>query len=1131
MKLIQQTRLHYQDDKSDKIYEVDLCEVTNDTYLVNFRYGRRGKELREGTKTDQPVPLAKAQQIFDKLVSDKTKKGYQDANQPFVPIVSNTPEPIEDETPEVTPLSVFEFPEIRKFHILKSLQEYVQPQRSTPLSQKTTTPESLTPPSNTEGNETQSQKPNSIFERFKKWVNPEETSNSSQRPQGNTSPVKNLKNLFKKEEVQKRPLARLLWRVGEFRIQEAVPYLTQVEQGVNPLFNYCLAWAIGRCADPSGLPTLESMTNHAKQYPFLHDILREAKMACLDENMQSQLASVVLQNLPIPIKTAIQSESENTLLERIRAAFQISFTSNEMMADLYLISNHYPIIRRALLEWIKESPLKGGGYFRTFRQFYKAAEFRDDAELFGLVAYRIQKSRPTMNHVQWGGTKLDGRWVQNRDEIKKKNSRIGFSKATKDYMERRSWRTLNRKGEVGDPSYVKMATGILLNYTDADELKVRSHDYWNYFRDANGRWQSQKTTLHYTPFARYLTLNNILFKNSPRFEINKGKNKWLFKNGVTPETPSPQVREEAYPELWDKVPQGLLHLLAESESRAVHEFAVKAAKANLGRIKGLVNLDFVKILLNKSYENTARFGLDLAKAKYNPNQPNIDLVNILLNVNITEARAQGIAWVNEQPSFFLNDADFAVKLLFNPHEDVNTWTDQLLSGALFQEEKSQVVIARAIAMMMAFDEKATDTERKSILNAGSILAKHFQKILSKTSFDLINDLLHHPLVEVQVFGAKILLNHETKVEDLPEELLLGLINGSSPEMRKVGVELLGKLPAEKLLERKNLLYALCVSQYPEVRKAVHPIVTDLSKKHTEFGDELVVLLAPSLLYKEENEGRDEDVLNLLIGNLKDHLRKIPLSQTLNLLYAPRKAAHVLGNHLLQNYTQQQDLTMRQIVRLGDNEMVEVRQWVKDIYNNHIDRIQNELAEAVRLCDAKWEDVRDFSFEFFREKIKEEYWAPEILVSICDSVKPMVQQFGKELITKHFKEENGEQYLLQLSQHPTKELQSFATNYLERFATDKPEHIEKLKHYFITVLSGVNKSRVAKKRIFDFLKNEGMKNEGVAKIVAEVLERQSTTMAIGDKARCIHIMRDLQQHFDGLELPLEKIEFEDYPIDI
>jgi len=83
MKLIKQSQLHFQDGTSDKVYEVDLCEVGNETYLVNFRYGRRGLQLREGTKTDLPVSLEEAEKVFKKLVESKTKKGYQNANIPF----------------------------------------------------------------------------------------------------------------------------------------------------------------------------------------------------------------------------------------------------------------------------------------------------------------------------------------------------------------------------------------------------------------------------------------------------------------------------------------------------------------------------------------------------------------------------------------------------------------------------------------------------------------------------------------------------------------------------------------------------------------------------------------------------------------------------------------------------------------------------------------------------------------------------------------------------------------------------------------------------------------------------------------------------------------------------------------
>ncbi|NJR26650.1 MAG: WGR domain-containing protein, partial [Richelia sp. CSU_2_1] len=78
MKLIKRTALYFQEDRSDKVYEVDLCQVGENLYSVNFRYGRRGANLKEGTKTDTAVPLTQAEKIFDKLVAEKVKKGYRE---------------------------------------------------------------------------------------------------------------------------------------------------------------------------------------------------------------------------------------------------------------------------------------------------------------------------------------------------------------------------------------------------------------------------------------------------------------------------------------------------------------------------------------------------------------------------------------------------------------------------------------------------------------------------------------------------------------------------------------------------------------------------------------------------------------------------------------------------------------------------------------------------------------------------------------------------------------------------------------------------------------------------------------------------------------------------------------------
>ncbi|MFI8604197.1 hypothetical protein ACIGCP_07035 [Cellulophaga baltica] len=77
MKLVKQKKLYFSEGKSDKVYEVDLCE-NQDLFVVNFRYGRRGAQLREGTKTVFPVAYDEAYKIFNALIDSKEKKGYSD---------------------------------------------------------------------------------------------------------------------------------------------------------------------------------------------------------------------------------------------------------------------------------------------------------------------------------------------------------------------------------------------------------------------------------------------------------------------------------------------------------------------------------------------------------------------------------------------------------------------------------------------------------------------------------------------------------------------------------------------------------------------------------------------------------------------------------------------------------------------------------------------------------------------------------------------------------------------------------------------------------------------------------------------------------------------------------------------
>lgn len=68
--------LYFSQGSSNKVYKASL-EQSGSGYVVNVAYGKVGQTLRTGAKTKSPVPLDKAQKIYDSLVKAKTSKGYR----------------------------------------------------------------------------------------------------------------------------------------------------------------------------------------------------------------------------------------------------------------------------------------------------------------------------------------------------------------------------------------------------------------------------------------------------------------------------------------------------------------------------------------------------------------------------------------------------------------------------------------------------------------------------------------------------------------------------------------------------------------------------------------------------------------------------------------------------------------------------------------------------------------------------------------------------------------------------------------------------------------------------------------------------------------------------------------------
>ncbi len=68
-------RLFYRDGSSDKVYHAGI-NAADGGYTVRFAYGRHDSAMTVGTKTAVPVAWEKARLLYDKLLAEKTAKGY-----------------------------------------------------------------------------------------------------------------------------------------------------------------------------------------------------------------------------------------------------------------------------------------------------------------------------------------------------------------------------------------------------------------------------------------------------------------------------------------------------------------------------------------------------------------------------------------------------------------------------------------------------------------------------------------------------------------------------------------------------------------------------------------------------------------------------------------------------------------------------------------------------------------------------------------------------------------------------------------------------------------------------------------------------------------------------------------------
>ena len=1019
MKLIKQTVLSFRRGRSDKVYEVDLCEVGPDRYVVNFRYGRRGSNLKEGSKTPFPVALAEAEREFDKLVASKTKKGYQEGS------AAATPEPAE------------------------------RPARTSAPA-----PGGLGP------------REQAILERLRL---------GQRAPRG------------------ARKLERAVWRAGELGLNEAEPLLFDLlresDRG-QTMLRYCLVWALGRLGSRDAIAHVERIADDAKEPEKVRRIAVEARRRLYGEHDNPALEKFVaaqIDSLPKPLAELARTGPSERFAEELWRLMQAGGKKSfQAFAHSYLIDNEN--VRPALLTLLARVPFEQR-YFIRVRHLFKAAEFRRDGEVFGAIAYRFEKNRP--RYTSWWSRR-------NKDQP--------FYTTTKRYMRRRVWRTLRRMGQDGSPEFVRMAVGVLLPFTDDDAGRAQRRTYY--------RWRAPDIVLQWDQYASFWAFNHLLYGNSNRYYPDRGGRAFRCREGYKPGGKPPKRREESFPRLWEKTPQGLLHLLDESRCQRVHEFA---AKALLECSDFLAQLDasVAAMLLSRPYDVTVQAGFELAKRLYDgqlDDDERAELIAAVIDCQVDEARRLARSWFDtlraQRPTLSDRANQILATLATSAYPDNREYARITLRTTFFSDDVARVFIGRMTAVIKSMG----DDENERIADIAQTLLTCFSRQLADVGLDVIRDFMAHPAAAAQEFAAGLLLNHSELARKVPDRILYALLDSPHEGVRRVGTQLLSQLSDHAIVERKELLFLLSTHEHADLRTSIRPVIQRLAGSRADLAGYLVESFVDALMHKHER-GVHSHLLTVLAQDLRAHLARIPKDQVWTLLHHKHPHAQELGGILLAENVGPDELSILEIVRLASHEILSVREGSWRLCERAIERLKQAMPTAIRLLDARWDDSREFAFGFFRERFSRTELSPPILVAICDSVRPDVQRFGRELITRYFEDADGHTYLSQLAEHPSESLQLFASNYLERYAAGNVERMEELEPYFISVLSRINKGRIAKQRVVAFLHQQALADRDIAEIAARIFARQSATIAVGQREAMIKAMVDIGRAHPDIEQPI------------
>ncbi|TCP65316.1 hypothetical protein [Baia soyae] len=747
-------------------------------------------------------------------------------------------------------------------------------------------------------------------------------------------------------------------------------------------------------------------------------------------------------------------------------------------------------------------------FFRYMKAVYKLSELKRDTHTWGVLAARFD---------------YDGSSFGMSDPHSSKWTRV-YDKGTRNYLRRRSWRTLRSLGEQGSSDYVKLATELLLSYKDTMGRYSRVYDIDN----KEYTYSYQKNTLH------LWLMNHVLYSNSKRFALRKGRT-WKPVTIADLAKSAPFEREEAFPELWDQAPDQVLRLFLESHCTPVIQFAGRALLlAHPNMVETIQDKDLQQMI--KGYSSAHREFATRLWLQRITNQSNwfpawLEFVQGQTGEVVSIAK-EFLVHKLENLSV-LEKKDVVMSILKRiPHPEAST-TEIYTYQELLQGSLSSVMVTLTLDQQKAIVQELLQGLEHSGLYTIQIelieqlLRNQFQSTLQHfSSLEVITSFAKAQMVSLQRLAGEMLLAIPTEQITFTAHEILPLFE--KPEHSVYAEELPNMV--REFIQRNYAYLQIDVSWIVEFvsisgeehRVFVTQFLTDHFLEMLPSLKQLVTTLWERMM--DENQPQDvrDYIRDHLLGSLYfSELLDTPLEQMLLLINHTDSHYQQLGTRIyLASHQSVDSLSFLELKELAHCKIASVRGSARELMDSDSDSAHMSTDWLVNLVETDWVDTREWIFHKLQSYSSEQI-TPDLIYGLLDTARKDIQQFAMDLVEKHRARLDQRELLLRASESTDLVVHEFALELADQVSWDV-EMVEKLDVFFRTILFRVNSGRNAKRKALDLLLHLSQETEELALQIAPLLADVASNGTKVDFEKILFALAKIQVRFPAVSSPLQLV---------